>query len=258
MLNKQLKTTSTFKMVLFLLMAVALNGTKAFGQSTFSNLDSFKKVIISPHIEVTFEEGLEEKVVIKASKAPQEKINVEVKGETLWVYLEGAKTTTKHEKDQIDSWKVKKPIYKGTVVTAAITYKSLEELSLRGEENFDFKSSIKQDRLRLKIYGESTVNFENLELKDLKTTIYGASKLNVKEGKIDNQKTTCYGECTINTPNIKNRDSKVTAFGEGEFNLQVSDNLKVTAYGEATVNYKGNPSVNKGIILGEAKIIKAD
>src|ERR1700733_9443883 len=58
----------------------------------------FNKVIVSPHIQVTFVEGNEESVVIEKSSVPKEKINIEVNGKTLRIYLDGAKEVTRNEK----------------------------------------------------------------------------------------------------------------------------------------------------------------
>ncbi len=256
MLVTSFKTGIKTNLKQLLFVAVAFIGANAFSQSIFTDLESFNKIIISPHIQVTFVEGEKELVTIDSNKISDEKLNVEVNNGILRMYLDGAKTVTKSEKLETGSWQGKRSIYKGTIVTATITYKFIEELSLRGEETFVFQSPMQQNKLRLKVYGESQVYFNDLSLNQLNTTIYGSSSLSVNTGSINRQKTTCYGECKIDMPDVKNLDSKVTAYGEGTFDLNVSDNLKVTAYGEAIVKYKGNPYVKKGIVLGEASIIR--
>ncbi|MEE9362023.1 MAG: head GIN domain-containing protein [Cellulophaga sp.] len=239
-----------------LLMFILLSGKNTWAQSSVISVKSFKKVIVSPHISVTFKEGDKESVTIETSHVPNHKINIEVNNGTLWVYLDGAKTTTKTEKHYENGRERTHSIYKGTQVTAIITYKTLKELSLRGEENFVCESLLKTDKFRLKIYGESQVYLNNVDFKELHTTIYGESYLEIKEGSIESQKFTSYGESKINTLGVKNRRTKVTAYGEGSFRFTVSDHLKVTAYGEATVAYQGNPEVRKGLVIGEAIIRK--
>jgi putative autotransporter adhesin-like protein len=215
---------------------------------------SFNKVIVSPHIAVTFIEGDMESVTIESNSEPMQKMNVEVEGKTLRLYLDGAKTVTKSERMENDKQKGKQSIYKGTIVTAIVTYKNLQELSLRGEETFTCESPLIQEKFRLRIYGESHVILNEVNFNNMQVTIYGESVLELKNGSIGRQKITAYGETKVNTLGVKGTSAKITAYGEGSYRVKVSDHLKVTAYGEATVAYEGNPDVDRGIIIGEATI----
>lgn len=245
----------TLKIVLLLILAVlGVKHTQA--QSKIVNVAHFNKVIVSPHIQVVFKQGNEESVRIENTIVSHEKINIEVHGKTLRLFLDDAKMMTKSEKVKRDKWQGKKSIYKGTIVTATITYTVLKELSLRGEETFVCESPMEGERFQLKIYGESQVYLNEVKLQTLQATIYGESYLEIKAGSIERQKFTAYGESRINTLEINNETTKITAYGEGSFRFNVSENLKITAYGEAIVAYKGNPEVHKGIIIGEAIIQK--
>ena len=214
----------------------------------------FEKVIVSPHISVDFVQGPTEEVIVHTSTEPLEKLTVEVVGSTLRLYLEGAKTYTDNEKVKGDQYDYKRPIYKGTVVTATIAYAQLEELSLRGEEKFVCESPIDQDGFRLKLYGESEVYFNEVHLNKLSTTIYGESYLELKGGSIGHQKITAYGETKINTLGVATNTTKITAFGEGSYRIAVKDRLKLSVFGEATIAYEGSPQIKKGIVIGEATI----
>jgi len=227
-----------------------------WAQIRSTDVDAFDKIIVSPHIQVDFQQGDSENVVIESSKVSEDKINIEVNGKTLRIYLDGAKEVTKSEKTYENGRKRKKSIYKGTIVKATVTYKNLDELSLRGEEKFVCKSPLEGEKFRLKIYGESQVYLEHVGLNNLQTTIYGESYLELKKGSIGRQKITAYGETKINTLGVESTSAKITAYGEGSYRLNVKDNLKITAYGEATVAYEGNPKVDKGLIIGEATIRK--
>jgi len=236
----------------------ALFSCYTISQVQSAPVDDFDKVIISPHISVTFVQGEENKVDVLTSTEPLEKLTIEVVGTTLRLYLDGAKTYTDSKKVKGDNYNYKTPIYKGRVITATITYTKLEELSLRGEEKFICQSPIDQDKFRLKIFGESQVYFEKVTLENLYTTVYGESYLELKDGNITKQKITAYGETTVNTQDVATKEVKITAYGEGSYRVAVSDRLKVTAYGEATIAYAGSPEVDKGIIIGEATIQKIE
>ncbi len=240
----------------FLLLLFLFNIENIQAQSKTITVNHFDKVIISPHIQVTFIEGDKEAVYIENISVPIKKLNVEVIGKTLRIYLDDAKMVTKSEKVDDEKWKGKRSIYKGTIATVIVTYKNLEELSLRGEETIICESLLKVERFRLKIYGGSQVYLNKVALGMLQTTIYGESFLEIKEGTIEKQKITAYGETKVNTLGVHNTTTKITAYGEGSYRINVSENLKVTAYGKATIAYMGNPNVNKGIIIGETTIQK--
>ena len=239
-----------------LAISFALFSLSSIAQIKSYSVESFDKIIVSPHIAVTFVQDSSEFVEIHSSTEPLEKLNIEVVGATLRLYLDGAKTYTDSKKVKGDNYDYKVPIYNGTVITATVSYKDLVELSLRGEEKFLCESTIEQDEFKLKLFGESEVYFNNVELDNLTTTIYGESYLELKNGTVNNQKITAYGETKINTLNVDTNSTKITAYGEGSYRVAVSDRLKVTAYGEATIAYQGNPEVKKGIIIGEASVEK--
>lgn len=223
-----------------------------------TTVNPFNKVIVSPNIQVTFIEGSEEKVIIEKSAVENDKINIDVKGKTLRIYLDDAKELVKNEKSFENGSKVKRPVYSGTVVTATVMYKTLEELSIRGEETIVCKSILKGENFRLKIYGESEVLLNDVRLNELRATIYGESSLVIKSGSVKEQKYTAYGESKINSLGISSNTTRITVYGESDFQLNVSDEIKLIAFGEAVVNYKGNPAINKGINMGKVQLNRID
>jgi len=230
--------------------------TTAFAQTTA--VKHFDKVIVSPHIHVTFVEGNEESVSVEKCTEPVEKLNIVVKNGTLRIYLDGAKDIEKNEITYENGYKQRRSLYKGTVVTATVTYKTLDELSIRGEETQVCQSLLKGDKFRLRIYGESQVYLNEVDLGQLQATMYGESLLEVKAGSVADQKYTVYGESKINTLGINGNTSKITAYGESDFRINVSDEIKITAFGEATLAYRGTPKINKWFHFGEMRVNKID
>jgi hypothetical protein len=229
----------------------------AIAQTTTA-VNHFNKVIVSPHVQVTFIEGNEESVTIEKSTVSNDKINIEVNGKTLRIYLDGAKEVDKNEVIYEDGHKVKRPVYKGTLVSAIVTYKTLDNLSVRGEETQVCKSLLKGDKFNLKIYGESKVFLDEVNLGELRTTLYGESFLEIKSGSITDQKYIAYGESKINSLGITSNTTKITAYGEADFQVNVSDKIKITAFGEATLGYRGNPEITRGLHIGDVHIDKID
>jgi hypothetical protein len=243
----------------FLLISIFfLTFSNSTAQNKIVTVGHFEKVIISPHIQVRFVKGDKETVKIESNKVSEDKLNIEFSGKTLRIYLDGAKTTTKSEKVKDEHYKGKQSIYKGTIVKATVTYKTLKALSLRGEQKFVCESTLELDKFDLDIYGESQVYLNDVKLNSITTTVYGESILEIKSGTIGHQKIVSYGESEINTLNVSCKTAKITAYGEGTISLKVEETLKVTSYGEATIQYKGNPTINKGIVIGETEIQKID
>lgn len=245
------------KIKYYLTILVTFIVVSSFAQTT-TNVNHFNKAIISPHIQVTFVEGNEESVTIENSTVDKDKINIEVNGNTLRIYLDGAKDITKNKKVYDNGYEEKRSIYNGTIVTSIVTYKTLEDLSVRGEETIVCKSLLKGDKFRLTIFGESHLILNEVKLGQLQTVMYGESSLEIKAGSIHSQKYVVYGEGKINSLAISGNTSKITAYGEANFQMNVSDEIKITAFGDAKLAYKGNPTINKGLHIGEMQIDKID
>ncbi|MGC1514068.1 MAG: head GIN domain-containing protein [Maribacter sp.] len=243
------------KTIVNLLVVMLVVGTITAQDKTIE-VRSFEKIIVSPHIEVNLVEGDQEMVVIENAKVPMDKINVEVEGNTLRLYLDGAKVVTKSERVSNNEWRGTKSLYNGTIVTATITYKKLKNLSIRGEEIVRSTSPLKASDFKIQLYGETKVYLEEVDIEDLTVAIYGSSYLEIEKGTIDRQVFRAYGESEVNTVGMHALETKITAYGESNFRIQVSERLKVTCYGETNVNYTGDPEVDMGIIIGEAKIRK--
>lgn len=239
------------------IIALSLMSQVVLAQTT-RVVETFNKVIISPHIETTFVQGNEESVTILENTLSEDLVNIEVKGETLRVYLEDAKMTTKHKKVVKNGVKMNVPIYKGKVLTIRVTYKSIDNLSLRGEQRTVCESLIDVENFDLKIYGESEVTFNEINIKDFDVDVYGESQLTIKKGKTENQHITAFGEGEINLVEVENETSKLKAYGEAQFRVQASQSIKFTAYGEAELYYKGKAEVSKGLSFGDSKINRID
>ena len=242
---KNLKHISTLILITALQLVVA---------QTKTTLEDFTKVIISPHIETSFVQGDENSVAILENTVSDDKVNIEVNGGVLRVYLDDAKTTTKHKKIVKNGMKMKVPIYKDKVLTIKVTYKKIDNLSLRGEQRTICESLIGVEEFKLKIYGESQVTFNEVNFKQLNVDIYGESQLTINKGKIDNQWITAFGEGEVNLVEVDNKTSKLKAYGEAQFKVKSSERIKFTAYGEAELYYKGNPEISRGLSIGASTI----
>ena len=130
-----MQISRTILPAIFLLVTVAVTAQT-------KTVDHFSKVIVSPYIQVTFVQGDEESVTINDLKVDRDKLHIEVNNKTLRIYLEGAKDIPKNEKDYSHDHEETQS------VVATVTYKTLDALSVRGEEEQFCKSAIDNDNLR--------------------------------------------------------------------------------------------------------------
>lgn len=247
--------TQNIRYIILTISLVITAGT--FAQTTTA-VKPFDKIIVSPHIQATYVEGSEESVTVQSSTVDTGKIHIEVNNKTLRVYLEGAKDIEKNEKDYSNGYKETHSIYNGTVLTVLITYKTLHELSLRGDEKHLCQSTLTGDHFTLKVYGESDVTINDIKVNELSVATYGECKLTFLSGSVSSQKYTAYGEGKINSLAVSGKSSTITAYGEADFTLNVSDEIKMTAFGETRLHYKGDSVLRKVLQIGKAHIERID
>jgi hypothetical protein len=214
---------------------------------------------VSPYIQVVLVQGEKESVTINDIIVDSSKLHVEVDGGTLRLYLDGAKDVPHNQRVYTDDggWQ-NRHLYPNHAVVATVTYKTLNSLSLRGEETQLCQSPLSADKFTLRVYGTSSVIFTEVHFGEMHTTMYGESTLNIKSGSVNEQYYTCYGEGKINTTAVTGHNSWFTAFGEAELSLNVTDMIKITAFGEAKLRYMGNPEIVKGLHFGGLDLKKID
>ncbi|MCK5678868.1 MAG: DUF2807 domain-containing protein, partial [Flavobacteriaceae bacterium] len=78
----QFKKESTIKIsqIKFIIFILLLNSGQILAQIKTFTVESFDKVIVSPHIQVNFEQGDKETVLINDITVSIEKLNIEVSG----------------------------------------------------------------------------------------------------------------------------------------------------------------------------------
>ena len=238
---------------LLVIVSLGLAIQFAQAQEITRDLKSFNKIIVSPKINLILEQGETENIRLTYSNVDADKINIKVQGNTLRVYLDEAKVA---EKTYRTDGNQKRSIYHDAAVTAYVTYKELEHLEIRGNQELTCNGPLKAERFTLKAYGENDINLSSLKTEYLRTSLYGDNDLKIKTGKAEYQKYRLFGENKIDTQDLKSFSATTTIFGESKIKLNTQDNLKVNAFGESQVSYNGNASVNRGLIFGKAQITK--
>ncbi|MFT7420539.1 MAG: hypothetical protein ACI9QN_001465 [Arcticibacterium sp.] len=233
--------TNLYKIIALACM-VLLGAIKGFAQT---GLGHFNKVTVNPNIEVVFRQGNQENVRIEKANIDKHKVLIE--------------TTNGRLKLTIKGWNEKKRYnpHNGTKASLVVTYRNIEELILKGDQEIIFEDALRTEDFKLNIYGDSEITLNEVHIDNLESNIYGDNTLEIKSGNIAYMDYTVYGDCTINTRGVDNYETKIMAFGDADFDISVTDYLKINALGDTYVTYKGNPRVNKGLSLGDTTIRRA-
>jgi hypothetical protein len=239
-----------------LLMVAALMATVLYGQEINTDLKPFRRVIASPRVNLVLTRGDQESIRLVYHRVSPDKINIKQNGKTLHIYLENAKMV---EKTDRTSYSSRTSIYPPDVtITAYVTYKALEGLEIRGNQELSCLDPISAERFDLKAYGENEITLASLKTGYLHTRLYGENNLMINDGKAEFQKYSLYGQNEIDTRSLKSYTATANLFGESKLRLSTDDELNVNSFGEGQVIYNGDAEVNKRLIFGNTRISRLE
>jgi len=230
-----------------------LTGIQASSQNNYQTLSSFEKVEIGPNISAILTQGDQENIRYELNGIHPDELHIDMSGNKLHVYLDKARHVEKQKKVYDNGYKQKKGWYDGDIVNVYITYQTLSKMVLKGAENHDILGTITDDIFKIKIYGESEVEFENLKAERLKVKMYGASTLKFQDGAIGLQKYTLYGENTILADRVASAKVKATNYGESELIVN-TERLKFTVFGGIDITCGPGTDVRRGLVFGESSV----
>ncbi len=247
--------TTVYKFFLTLVLT-GLNQL-TYAQSHAESLGDFDRVLVSPHIELILMKGPHAAVEWEFERIEASKLNAELNGRTLHLYLDQAKISSPLQKNKDHGWNYKESIYKNVRVKAYLTYNVLRSLEVRGSEEVTFKNEVVTDAFKLKIYGDAQVYIPSIKAEDFKAALYGENSLDIGGGEAYSQNYVCYGQNQVRASKFEGEKVSTTIFGESDLNLNANGSMKVTSLGEGKVHYYGDADLNKGLILGETVISRS-
>ncbi|AWW00003.1 GIN domain-containing protein [Arcticibacterium luteifluviistationis] len=230
-------TKSIVFSLIFLFTAIATKAQKI-------HVNHFDKVVINPDIEVVFIHGSKESVQIKKAYIDEDKIEIKVENNSLKLSIEGWNLDKKYK-------------HNGTKASLVVTYRNIEEVVLKGDQDVLFENKLASRDFEINIYGDSEVTMNDVDIDYMETNSYGDHTLRIKSGRINNHDYTVFGDCDVNTKNVDNDVTKLVVFGDASFNIHVNELLRIKTLGDADITYSGNPKISKGLSLGDTSIQKA-
>ncbi|HTF17196.1 MAG TPA: DUF2807 domain-containing protein [Chryseolinea sp.] len=236
-------------------IVVVASASHLSAQEISKPLKSFRKIVVSPRVNLILEKGDQESIRLVYDHVTPDKINIEVNHQTLRIYLDDAKVTERQEQFSVHPTQ-RRSIYHDVTITAYVTYRDIEHLEVRGNQEITCNSPILAERFTLRAYGENDIKLASVKADYMRTSLFGGNDLYIQGGKAEFQKYKLFGENKIDAQAMKSYSAIANSFGESRLKLATEDNLKVNAFGESEIEYFGDASVNKGLIFGETQIHK--
>lgn len=227
----------------------------SFGQEIQKDLDHFTRVVASPRINVVLEKGDNESIRLLYKNVDPEKINIDVAGKTLRIYLDQARKVERMKPGHADD-KYRDAMYEGTAITAYITYKELKMVEIRGNQELTCKDPLEAETFTVKAYGENNIRIASLKTGFFKAKLYGDNDLQVDKGRTLEQKFLLYGENTINTKGLRSDYIITSIFGEGSLRINSAEEVRIDAFGEPRIYVDGGANINRRLVIGKANIFE--
>jgi hypothetical protein len=239
---------------LLLLPLFVLGAGSLQAQSEEVILDSFTKIVASPHINIVLQQGQEESVRLVCNGVNSDKVNIKVNRNKLHIYLDNARIIERQERIWDRGYSYKRSIYRDVSVTAYVTYKKLKGVEMRGETELYCDGKIENDKFKLTAYGETEINLASLNTRKFKAALYGAHHVKIREGETGHQVYRLYGENKIDARDLLSNTTTTRIYGEGLVKVLALEEFRVTAIGEPELQLGGGGHLSRGIIIGEPSI----
>lgn len=226
----------------------------SYSQEIERELKHFTRIVASPRINVILTRGDREAIRLVYHDVSKNKINIDLTGRTLRIYLDNARKVERMKPGSGRHGR-RESMYAGASVTAYVTYRELEMLEIRGNQELTCNGPINSDQFTLRAYGENDITLSSLHTEFFKAKLYGENDLRIKKGKVIEQKYLLYGENKIDTREMRSAYSVTSIFGEGYLKINSSEEVRVDAFGEPRIYVDGGAYVNRRLVFGKATII---
>ncbi len=207
----------------------------------------------SPRINVVLEKGTQESIRLVYDGVREEKINIAITGRTLRLYLDKARKVERM-KPESKYHERRQSMYAGAKVTAYITYRKLDALEIRGDQELTCKDEIESEEFTLRAYGENDITLASLRTGFFKAKLYGNNSLYVGSGRTLEQKYLLYGENKIDSNGLRSDYIITSIFGEGSLTINSTEEVRIDAFGEPQIYVAGGAHINRRLVIGKASI----
>jgi hypothetical protein len=242
-------------MKISLLLAAVILSLLGRAQSAETiRVNPFEKIVISPRIHVVLTQGEKESVSLQCNGVSSKKVNVISRGDRLLIYLDHARYVEKKMRVVENSYTRKANRYEDVSVTAYITYRDLNSIEIRGEQDLICDNKLTTNKLKLIAYGKTEMYLDTLAVDKLKVKLYGENRLRINNGTVAHQVYRLYGKNRIDNQGLVSETTKTSIYGEGVLRIFANEEVHINAFGEPLVKVDGQARVYKGLLIGKAEI----
>lgn len=248
-------TNTLMKRITLILTATCLS-IFAHAQEINRSLKHFTRVIASPRVNVILSKGDHESIRLVYNNVTENRINIDVTGKTLRIYLDNARKFEKATSNT-NEYGAKESMYEGVSVTAYITYKEIDLLEIRGNQELSCTDPIVSDAFTLRAYGENDIRLSSLKTPFFKAKLYGENDVRIRKGRTLEQKYVSYGENKVDAQGMRSDYIITSIFGEGNLKLNSAEEVRIDAFGEPDIHVDGGAHINRRLVIGNANIYES-
>jgi len=240
---------------LTLILAITCISSLALGQEIEMDLKHFTRIVASPRINVILNKGENEFIRLVYHGVSRSNIHIQVTGKTLRIFLDHARKI-EGRKSYKNQYGGRESLYEGASLTAYVTYKELDMLEIRGNQELTCQDPIESEEFVLRAYGENEITLTSLHTAYFKAKLYGQNNLKIKKGRALEQKYMLYGENKIDARKFRSDYSVTRIFGEGSLRINTAEEVRIDAFGEPRIYVDGGAHINRRLIVGKATIVQ--
>ncbi len=231
-----MKTTFSTQFFIFFYTLISI-AFVANGQTSSQDrpVGSFTGIDVGSAFEVILTQGDDHKVVVEVEDKLHQKVDVEVRNNTLYIKTNGRFTT-----------KRKMAVY--------ITFAQLEKMNFSGASKVSATTDIKGDDLEIELSGASKLDLR-LIVNDLEFSGSGASNT-VLGGSCNSLDLELSGASKFSAFDLPANSASLNLSGASKVDVNVTQRIDVNASGSSKITYKGNARTGKLITSGSSSIRK--
>lgn len=196
------------------------------------DVSGFEAVDFSGFGRVTIEQGDEYEVTVTGSGDLVDRLDTEVRGDTLYIDLES----------RFEFWLFS---LGDRDLDIKVVMPELTALNISGAADVDVEG-FEADALDLELSGAGELVANDLDVRDLTVEMSGAGSVRL-DGVADTQDITISGAVDFDGRDLEGKDVTVEMSGAGSATVWARDTLEATVSGAGSVEYYGDPRVDKNV-----------
>ena len=215
------------------------------GSVVTQTLPPFKRLDVSGTAELTLVQGTTESVAIATPARREDRIDAEVRGDTL--YIESG--------DSSRWWDL---VFGGggsRTPQIVVTFTNLESIAAAGTVKL-IAAEIKVPDLRIAGAGGTSVKIDNLQSGQLRLSGAGAIKAEIG-GRVTDQNVSIAGAGEYRGGKLVSQNATVSVAGAGQVVINAEKTLNATISGAGSVDYIGDPKVTERV-SGAGRVRRRD